>query len=1273
VALALSMVVLGGTAVAAEEPVSEAVYFAYPTADGVTWLDGFRGIVVARDGQEPQVVFSETITELVALNGKRLVMGWANNLFTFPAGSWTPRITSTEERIVALGASPEATVAFDALAGLWCLEKDGSWSRRESGIKDNVLGLAWYRGLWVATGATRGIELEDEEQELRYGGRATPQWELEQRSPRLWWSTDGVKWQPGSLSEPKYNVITAAACLNGQWLAASLNGALYGSTDGKSWERAGSLPKENPWAETRLVAMGGEFLIRYGEERWWRSANGRDWSYVPLAEGARVDTPFMKAGQVYAVGKRKSDRRVEVAPLSAFAEVPGLTATELAAKAAEDEKARLAAEAKAAEAKKIADDKALAEQKIANAKTLAEQKANEVRMRARAQFIDAWATKLAAWDVAMTNARDTPARLKLCKALHVDWKATHPGYTKDEAVTYCAALFHRVTGYEMSDASVYDFFMGVADFDNYVAVALPKALPEGYGALIKKMMADRVAVYTAKQKGLPAPVVPVRIKTTRNPPAPQSFDAPYDVEPVRLLAARGNAAAAYDLSLLYTFGQGVPKDPAASRFWNRQAVVAGLVIPEPAGEDKDARAKNWLLLAEQGSRSARYQYAVTLRDTIGDATAALEQLKLAAAAGHRNAMVEAYHAYLYGKGTEIDVEAAHTLLNEAVAVNFPLALAEQGWAYEAAAGVPRDVNKAAGLYRRAAELGNNWAMGRYADFLLAGHGVPVDEAAGRSWLRKASERGDKTATESLAALAAGKYQRVKLEVYTAPKKERPTFDLEKRRQLAESGDAAACYDLAFAYWSALGVRKDMGEGNRWLARAKAAGWNVLDKDKWTPGAEAQASWKIYADQGSIVAMNQVVSFPGFSDEERLALIRRAAEAGMAPSQRMLGILYDGGVGVPADQAEAFKWFKRAAEIGDILAQGSLGYAYESGRGVARDHAQAVHWYARAAEEGNEIAMANLANLLVTGTGVTADPETAASWYLKLAGLPADKVSPQEAATRVRAAAEAGDSGVFAVWGIMLRRGFGVPVDDQAGFAYGFVATGQDAGIYRLNWFEASGLRRAPALRLAAGIAARHYTFNRQELAKHPKVAANIASGKFPTFEGILAQGAPHKSTVLPVLRALQDGLWTDDLADVLEGAREPFAIPDLPALVTATHARLELAGQPGLLRLAGVTAKTTDADEVETLFQKALIAPAANAADTARLQTLRRLAAARLYYGIGREADRPAALAWAMISVTDADSLFAVELLSRELSAAEIDSADELFQRINARLAPAKK
>ncbi|WP_165837671.1 tetratricopeptide repeat protein [Zavarzinia aquatilis] len=87
-------------------------------------------------------------------------------------------------------------------------------------------------------------------------------------------------------------------------------------------------------------------------------------------------------------------------------------------------------------------------------------------------------------------------------------------------------------------------------------------------------------------------------------------------------------------------------------------------------------------------------------------------------------------------------------------------------------------------------------------------------------------------------------------------------------------------------------------------------------------------------------------------------LRPLAEAGDAASQFDVGALYDNGMGVPADQVEAARWYQRAARQGDQTAMYNLAVMYEEGVGVGKDLVQAYVYYALAVEQGPPYAARN---------------------------------------------------------------------------------------------------------------------------------------------------------------------------------------------------------------------------------------------------------------------------------------------------------------------------
>ena len=76
----------------------------------------------------------------------------------------------------------------------------------------------------------------------------------------------------------------------------------------------------------------------------------------------------------------------------------------------------------------------------------------------------------------------------------------------------------------------------------------------------------------------------------------------------------------------------------------------------------------------------------------------------------------------------------------------------------------------------------------------------------------------------------------------------------------------------------------------------------------------------------------------------------------------MGRIYNSGLALDVDKAEAVKWYRIAARAGHPGAQNTLGAMYESGEIVNVDMARAYFWYTLAAGSGNTEASHNRSRL-----------------------------------------------------------------------------------------------------------------------------------------------------------------------------------------------------------------------------------------------------------------------------------------------------------------------
>jgi TPR repeat protein len=118
-----------------------------------------------------------------------------------------------------------------------------------------------------------------------------------------------------------------------------------------------------------------------------------------------------------------------------------------------------------------------------------------------------------------------------------------------------------------------------------------------------------------------------------------------------------------------------------------------------------------------------------------------------------------------------------------------------------------------------------------------------------------------------------------------------------------------------------------------------------------------------------------------------AALKRAAEAGHAPAQVLLGSILD----QAEFDAEALAWYRKAAEQGDAGGEFGVGSMYMNGEGgVARDLVQAYAWLTRAGGKDHEQAIVALASAYLRAQkgelSPAPDPARAGEWLRKAAAL-----------------------------------------------------------------------------------------------------------------------------------------------------------------------------------------------------------------------------------------------------------------------------------------------
>jgi TPR repeat protein len=162
-----------------------------------------------------------------------------------------------------------------------------------------------------------------------------------------------------------------------------------------------------------------------------------------------------------------------------------------------------------------------------------------------------------------------------------------------------------------------------------------------------------------------------------------------------------------------------------------------------------------------------------------------------------------------------------------------------------------------------------------------------------------------------------------------------------------------------------------------------------------------------------------------------------ANAGDAIAQNNLGVMYEGGEGVPQDYTQAAYWYRKAADQGSKEAQNNLGVMYAKSQGIPQDYTQAAYWYRKAADQGSKEAQFNLGVMYANGQGVSQDYTQAAYWYRK--------------------SADQGGASAQYNLGLMYYNGQGVPQDYTQAFSWFRKAADQGHAEAQYNIGQMYGL------------------------------------------------------------------------------------------------------------------------------------------------------------------------------------------------------------------------
>jgi len=503
-------------------------------------------------------------------------------------------------------------------------------------------------------------------------------------------------------------------------------------------------------------------------------------------------------------------------------------------------------------------------------------------------------------------------------------------------------------------------------------------------------------------------------------------------------ADMGHAGAQCNLGALYAMGLGVSADPVLAAQWYRRAADQG-----------DALAQcNWgLLLLQAADAPQRYDQAFAL-------------LRQSADSGNAEALYTLGVMYAQGWGVPADAAQAALCFEPAALKHHAHAWFNLGVIYASASdggadaapasgreeghAFARDIPRAVQSLREAAALGCAQAHHNLGVLYALGQGMPVDVWEAATHYQAAAEAGDPSAQYALgmllsketpiaredaspkqaafAALEASALLRAAadqghpgaLQQYTLMHAGSSDFQpdfrriLDNYRSLADTGDAAAQFNLALMYDLGQGTPVDKALAAHWYAKAAAQhqaaaqyNWGVM---RWRGRAQdpdaveqARIQWEAAADTGMASAQFALgLLGPQNAESGRLQSLEYfdlAAQQGhlqalfnLANGLRLAGL--DAQTPDAAALTRSAQAYERAAQQGDVLAMYMLARAHWYGEGLPHSADQALYWYTRAADDGDAGAQFCLGYMYANGQGVPKDYAQAARWYLAAAGVPA---------------------------------------------------------------------------------------------------------------------------------------------------------------------------------------------------------------------------------------------------------------------------------------------
>ena len=142
--------------------------------------------------------------------------------------------------------------------------------------------------------------------------------------------------------------------------------------------------------------------------------------------------------------------------------------------------------------------------------------------------------------------------------------------------------------------------------------------------------------------------------------------------------------------------------------------------------------------------------------------------------------------------------------------------------------------------------------------------------------------------------------------------------------------------------------------------------------------------------GDPANLQQGIDLMESDPEAAMARFLAADEAGNRKAARYVGLMYEQGLGVDQDYAQAASWYEKGVGAGDLTSGYYLGLLYAQGLGVDQDYEKAAELFESVAASENKSATGvvdagyELARLYEQGLGIGQDLDKALALYREAA-------------------------------------------------------------------------------------------------------------------------------------------------------------------------------------------------------------------------------------------------------------------------------------------------